>query len=155
MIFVPCELAIWPMTFKNNRAPLLYYIKLCASFQSHRWTQAGVTDEKLSLRVKISNFFVPCDLEIWQMTLKNNKVPVLCYFKLCASFHSHQWIKTAVTVRKPKIRVKSMLLAPCELEIWYMTLKNNRAPLLCHINLCVSLHWSICEFKLELQSGNG
>ena len=24
----------------------------------------------------------PCDLEIWHMTLKNNRAPLLCYFKL-------------------------------------------------------------------------
>ena len=45
-------------------------------------------------------FFVPCDLEIWPMTLKNNRVPLLYYFKLCASFHYHWWIQTGVTVRK-------------------------------------------------------
>ena len=37
-------------------------------------------------------FFCPCDLEIWQMTLKNNRAPLLCIFKLCASFRSHLWI---------------------------------------------------------------
>ena len=45
-------------------------------------------------------FFVSCDLEIWQMTLKNNRAPLLCYFKLCASFCSHLWVKTGVMVRK-------------------------------------------------------
>ena len=45
-------------------------------------------------------FFVPCDPTIWQMTLKNNRAAVLCYFKLCASFRSHLWIKSAVMVRK-------------------------------------------------------
>ena len=30
-----CDLEIWWMTLENNRAPLLYYIKFCASFQSH------------------------------------------------------------------------------------------------------------------------
>ena len=45
-------------------------------------------------------FFVPCDLEILQMTLKNNRAPLLCYFKFCASYHSHWWIQTGVTVQK-------------------------------------------------------
>ena len=35
------------------------------------------------------------------MTLKNNRAPHQCHFKLCASFHSHWWIQTGVTVRKP------------------------------------------------------
>ena len=50
--------------------------------------------------------FVPCDLEIWWMTLENNRASVLCCFKLCATFHSHWWIQTWVTVRKRPIWVK-------------------------------------------------
>ena len=50
--------------------------------------------------------FVPCDLEIWWMTLENNKAPLLCCFKLCATFHSHRWIQTGVAVRKRRIWVK-------------------------------------------------
>ena len=53
-----------------------------------------------------SSFFSPCDLEIWWMTLKNNRAPHLCCFQLYAWFHSHQWIQTKVTVRKRLIRVK-------------------------------------------------
>ena len=49
--------------------------------------------------------FVPCDLEIWWMTLENNRAPLLCCFKL-ATFHSHQWIQTGVAVRKRPIWVK-------------------------------------------------
>ena len=144
---------------KNNRAPLLYYIKPCVSFQIHRWIQTEVTLLKRSIRVEIGDFlslvtlkfdgwpwkttghlfhttsslciisnpsvnwkwsyspeklnlgqnwqfFVPCDLEIWRMPLKNNRAPLLCCFKLCASFHSHLWIQTGVTVRKRPIWVK-------------------------------------------------
>ena len=104
--FVLCDLEIQWMTLKNKRAPLLYYIKLCASFQSHGWIQTGVTVRKRSIRVKISIFFVSCDLEIWQMTMKNYRVPLLCCFRLCGSFHSHWWIQTGVTVRKHPIWVK-------------------------------------------------
>ena len=50
--------------------------------------------------------FVPCDLEIWWMTLENNRAPLLCCFKLCATFHSYRWIKTGVAVRKRPIWVK-------------------------------------------------
>ena len=49
---------------------------------------------------------VPCDLEIWWMTLENNRAPLLCCFKLCATFHSHRWIQTGVAVRKSPIWVK-------------------------------------------------
>ena len=51
-------------------------------------------------------FFTPCDLDIWWMTQKNNRAPLLCYFKLFASFRSHWWIQTGVTVRKRLIWVK-------------------------------------------------
>ena len=50
--------------------------------------------------------FVPCDLEIWWMTLENNRASLLCCFKLCATFHSHRWIQIGVTVRKRPIWVK-------------------------------------------------
>ena len=43
----------WPW---KKRAPLLYYIKLCASFQSHGWIQNYVTARKRSIRVKIGDF---------------------------------------------------------------------------------------------------
>ena len=45
-------------------------------------------------------FLEPCDLEIWRMTLKNNRAPLLSIIKLYASFHHHMWIQTRVTVRK-------------------------------------------------------
>ena len=49
---------------------------------------------------QIRRFLEPCDLEIWRMTLKNNRAPLLSNIKLYASFHNHMWIQTAVTVRK-------------------------------------------------------
>ena len=94
------------MTLKNNGAPLLCYFKLCASFRSNRWIQTGVTVLKRPIRLKIDDFFVPCDLEIWQVTLKNNRAPLLPYFKLFVSFRCYMWIKTGVTVRKRLIWVQ-------------------------------------------------
>ena len=41
-----------------------------------------------------------CDLEIWRMTLKNNRAPLLSIIKPYASFHHHMWIQTGVTVWK-------------------------------------------------------
>ena len=202
------------MTFKNNRAPLLCYFKLCTSFQSHQWIQTGVTVRKRPIWVKIDDFFsrVTLQFDVWpwitighlsyptsnfvhhfvaigefklelqsgnaqfgskttiffsRVTLqfdvwpwktighlsyptssfvdhfkaigefklelqsgnaqfgsnsmiflavwpcnltydliKKNRTPLLCYFKLCASFRSHWWIQTGVTVRKHPIWVK-------------------------------------------------
>ena len=49
---------------------------------------------------QILRFLEPCDLEIWWMTLKNNRAPLLSIIKLYASFHHHMWIQPGVTVRK-------------------------------------------------------
>ena len=105
--FRPCDREIWLMTLQNNRAPLLCYFKLCTSFRSHWWIQTWVTVRKHTPNLgQIWQFLEPCDLEIWQMTLQNNRAPLLCYFKLCASFCSHWWIQTSITVRKRPIWVK-------------------------------------------------
>ena len=53
-----------------------------------------------------STIFRGGDLEIWRMTLKNNRAPLLCFFKLCAAFCTHWWIQTGVTVQKRPIWVK-------------------------------------------------
>ena len=72
----------------------------------------AIGEFKLELQSRNAQFgsksmiFEPCDLAIWRMTLKNNRAPLLCYFKLCASFRSHRWFQTWVTVRKRPIWVK-------------------------------------------------
>ena len=55
-LFSPCDLEIWWMTSNNYRAPLLHYIKLCASSQTPWWIQTGVTVLKRSIRVIIRDF---------------------------------------------------------------------------------------------------
>ena len=153
LFFSPCDLEIW-WTLKNYRAPLLHYIKICASSQTPRWIQTGVTVRKRSIWVKIGDFFVLCDLEIWLMTLKNNRAPLLCYIKLYASFQSHWWIQTGVTVRKHSIRVKIGYLLSC------VTLKFDRWPskTIGHIFYATSsfVHHFIAigELKLNLQPRN-
>ena len=42
----PCDLEIWRMTLKYNRAPFLSNIKLYASFRHHMWFQTWVTVRK-------------------------------------------------------------------------------------------------------------
>ena len=54
--FRPCDIKLWWMTSQNYRTPLLHYIKLCASSQTPRLIQTGVTVRKRPIRVKISNF---------------------------------------------------------------------------------------------------
>ena len=152
--FVLCDLEIWQITLKNNRAPLLCYFKPSASFHSHLWIKNWVIVRKRSIWVKIGDFFVPCDLEIWRMTLKNNRAPLLFYFKICISFHSHLWNQNEVTVRKHQIWVKIGEFLSC------VTLKFDRLPwkTIGHLCYATSSHVhhfiAICELKIELQSGN-
>ena len=93
-------------SFVHLFVPIGGYFKLCASFRSHWWIQTSITVRKHPIWVKFGRFLEPCDLEIWRMTLQNNRAPLLCYFKLCASFRSHWWIQTSITVRKRPIWVK-------------------------------------------------
>ena len=99
-------------------------------------------------------FFSPCDLDIWWMTLQNNRAPLLCYFKLFASFCSHWWIQTWVTVWKPLIWVKIDNCFSC------VTLQFDRWPwkTIGHLFYATSSfvhHFLVIgEFKLELQSRN-
>ena len=104
---------------------------------------------------QIRRFLEPCDLEIWRMTFKNNRAPLLCYFKLCAAFHTHWWIQTGVTVRKRPIWVKFGHFS----AVWPWNFDGWPRKTIGHLYSATSsymYHFIItCEFKLELQSGNG
>ena len=134
--FVPCDLQIWRMDLKNNKAPLLCCFKLSAPFYSHQWFQSGVTVRKYSIWVKIDVFFVLCYLEIWQMTLKSNRAPVLCYFKLCDHFVGTGEFELELQSGNDQFRSKSKIF--WAMWPWNLTdyLENNRAPL--NTKLCAS-----------------
>ena len=51
-----------------------------------------------------------------------------------------------------QLESKSVIFVPCDLEIWQMALKNNRAPML--LPSFVHHFVAIGGYKLELQSGN-
>ena len=97
--------------------------------------------------------YSPEMLEIWWMTLKNNRAPVLCYFKLCESFHSHQSYQTGVTDQKHPIWDKIGDILSC------VTVKFDAWPweTIGHLFYATSSfvqHFiAISEFKLELWSG--
>ena len=67
---------------------------------------------------QIRRFLEPCDLEIWWMTLKNNRAPLLCCFQLCAWFHCHIWIQTGVRVRKRPSWVLTSVTLTFDLWPW-------------------------------------
>ena len=99
-------------------------------------------------------FFVSFDLVICKLILKNNRAPLLCCFNLFASFESHRQIKTQVTVRNRSIRVKiSDFLSCVTLKFDGWPWKTIGHPL--YVASSFVHHFiAICEFLLELQSGN-
>ena len=93
--------------------------------------------------------------QIWNAkTWKNNRAPLLCYFKLCASFHWHRWIQTGVTVWKHLIWVKIddfFSRVTLKFDVWpWKTIGH----LFYATSSFVHHFVAIGEFKLELQSGN-
>ena len=103
---------------------------------------------------QIRQFLEPSDLAIWRMTLKNNRAPLLCYFKLYASFHSHRWIQAGVTVWKRPIWVKIddfFSRVTLQFDVWpWKTIRH-----LFYATSSFMHHFvAIGDFKLELQSGN-
>ena len=113
----PCDLEIWRMTLQNNRAPLLCYFKLCASFCSHWWTQTGVKSPAMPNLCQIRHFLEPCDLEIWRMTLKNNRATspkhhhdhqAICI--ISSSFVNSNWSYSPETVK--------LGIDLCDLDLW-------------------------------------
>ena len=109
--FVPCDLEIWWMTMKTIGHLFMLLQDLCIiSLPSVKLNWSYIPEK--------SNFgqnwwfYAPCDLEIWQMTLKNDRAPLLCYSKLCALFHSHQWNQTGVTVGNAQFGSKSASFGP-------------------------------------------
>ena len=67
---------------------------------------------------QIRRFLAPCDLEIWRMSLKNNRAPLLSNIKLYVSFHFHTWIQTGVTVPKHWSWVVTSVTLTFELWPW-------------------------------------
>ena len=134
-IFLPLvlrDLEISWMTSTNNRAPLLCYFKLCASFQSHLRIQIGVTVRKCSILVKIDDCFVPCDLEICWTTINKASLKnmIAATGLVIVDFSAHVTLKFDGWPRK-KIG-----------HLFYTT-----SSFVHHLK-------SISEFKLELQSRN-
>ena len=113
MIYCP----VWSLKFDRWPWKTIWHLFYAISNFVHHLI--AISQFKLELqsgnaqcRSKSVIFFVPCDLEIWWMTLKNNRVPFLCYFKLHA-FYSQQSIQAGVTARKHKFRVKISNFLSC------------------------------------------
>ena len=126
-------------------ASLLYYAKLCASIQSHRLIENGVTFWKPSIRVTIGDF---CPVWPWNLTddlAKQNR----------ASSNGYGWIQNGVTVKKREIlRQNQRFLCRMTLKFdgWpWKTIKHPSYATLSSVHHFIA----ICEFKLEFSSANG
>ena len=135
------------MTLQNNRTPHLHQALCIISKPSvnSNWSQ---DPEMLNLGQHC--FFVLCDLEIWQITLKNNTASLLCYFNLSASFHSHRPLQAGVTVRKCPIRVAIVILflsrVTLKFDGWPWKMKGH----LFHASSSFVQNFiAICEFKMS------
>ena len=92
----------WPWNLMDDLEKTIGHLShTTSSFVNH----FKATDE-LKLESKSAVFFCPRDVEIRRMTLKNKRASVLRYLKLWASFRSHLWIQTGVTVQWRPIWVK-------------------------------------------------
>ena len=101
---------VWPWNLKDDLANTIEHLSNSTLSFVHHFTSIG----EIKLELQSGNtswsqnqrFFVLCDLEIWWMTLKITRTPLLCCFRLCASLHSHRWIQSGFIVRKRSIRDK-------------------------------------------------
>ena len=132
----PCDLEIWRMTLQNNRAPLLCCFKLCASFHTHWWIQIWVTVRKRSIRVKINDFLAVWPRNFTDDPKKQYGISSMLLQALCIISYPLVNSNWSYSPETPNLGQIGRFLQPCDLEIWRMTLKNNRAPLLCYFKLC-------------------
>ena len=142
------------MISKNYRAPLLHYIKLCASSQTHRWIQTKVTVRKCSIWVKIGEL-------LSRMTLKFDGWPsktIGHLFYVASSFVHHfkavGQFKLKLQPGNAQFRSKSTILFSCvtlQSDVWpWKTIGD----LFYSTSSFVHHFVAIGECKLELQSGN-
>ena len=150
--FTPCNLEVWPMTLKNNKAPLLCYFKLCASFQNHQCIQTGVTVWKHSIWVKIGDFFLSC------VTLNSDRWPWKTtghLFYATSSFVHHfktiSEFKLELQSGSTQFGSKLAICVLCDLEIWWMILKN-KAPVFYATSSFIYHFATISEFKQWIYS---
>ena len=112
------------VTLKFDRWPakIIGHIFYATSNLMHHFVAFG--EFKLELQSGNAQFgsnstiFLPCDLEIWRVTFKNNTAPLLSIIKIYASFHCHMLIQTGVTVRKRLSGVMTSVTLTFDLWPW-------------------------------------
>ena len=145
------------MASKNNRAPLLHYIKLCASFQIQQWIQTGLTVWKHSVWVKMDDFLSHVTFKYYGWSWKI----IGHLFHATSSFVHH-----FIAIGEFKLELQSgnaQFGSKLKIDNFFsrVTSQFDRWPwkTIGHLFYATStfVHHSVAigEFKLELQSGNG
>ena len=142
-----CDLEIWRMTVKNNRAPLLSNIKLYASFHHHMWIQTWVTVWKW-LSWVVTSVTLTFDLWpwpfawtlLWSLVITPENFMMIRWWEHSQQGKSEGFDSCDRPSNLTQIGFKSSIFHPCDFEIWWMTQKNNKARLLYNIKRCVSFH---------------
>ena len=143
------------MASKNNRAPLLHYIKLCASFQIHQWIQTGVTVRKHSVQVKMDDFLSRVTFKFYGWSWK-----IIGHLFHATSSFVHHFIAIGefkLELQSGNAQFGSKLTI--FLAVWPRNLtddlENNRALLLCYLKLCTSFRsqlWANFIFITSMQN---
>ena len=144
---------MWPWNLMDDIAKAIGHLFYTLSSFVHHFI--AISELKLELQSGNAQFglksVIFCPVWPWNLT---NRALILYCFKLFSSFHSHQSIWSAVTVRKRSIRVKiNNFLSPVNLKFdrWSWKIIGH---LIYAVSSFVHPFIAISEFKLELQSGN-
>ena len=142
------------MTLKNNRAPLLCYFKLCASFRSHWWIQTGVTVRKRPIWVKIDDFFSCVTFKFDGWPWKTTEHPFYATSSFVHHFVAIDKFKLELQSGNAQFESKSTIFFSCvtfKFDVWpWKTIGH-----LFHATSSFVHHFvAIGDFKLEIQSGN-
>ena len=142
--FKPCDLEIWWMTSKNNREPLLYYIKLSASFQIQTavtvWKQFG------------SKSAIFCPMWPWNLIddlEKQQGTSPMPHWALCII--SKPSVNSSLSYSPETLNLGQNWQFFC--PVWPLNLKDDfEKPLLYCLKLCASYHshhWILNEVKVQ------
>ena len=132
------------MTPQNNRAPFLCHIKLCASSKNPLMNSNWTYRPETSSSGHNWRFFLPMWPWNFMDDIENNRTSPMLLQVLCITSYPLVNSNWSFSPETPNFgQYRPFFLKPCDLAIWRMTLKNNRAPLLCHLGLFASFrcHW--------------
>ena len=114
--------ALWPWNLMYDLVKTIGHLFYATSSFVHHFVAIGEFKLELQSRKAQSGsnltIFEPCDLDIWRMTLENNRAPLLSNIKLYASFHRNMWIQTGVTVWKRLNGVMTFVTLTFDLWPW-------------------------------------